>query len=205
MSISRRRLLAVAASAVAVLALAALANPVFAKGSAKPAPAPKPPPPPKPKDLLDVLGESKDPTFKTFLDAVKAADLTATLKGKGPFTLFVPTDNAFLLLGDDKVAELMKPENKAKLKGILNHHVAAGKLMAADVAKLKEIKTASGTPLKVEVAEDKSWTVDGVAPVKNDVVAANGVMYFVNKILMPPEPAPAPTPPGPTKPPPPAK
>jgi len=206
MSITRRSLFSIAAAAAAVLAALAFESPVFAKGAAKPpakpAPAPKPPPPPKAKDLIDELTESKDPTFKTLLDALKAADLTATLRGKGPFTLFAPTDNAFLLVGDEKLADLMKPENKAKLKAILSYHVAAGKLLAADVAKLKEIKTANGASLTVDVAADKSWTVDGVAPSKNDVVASNGVIYFMGSVLMPKEPAPGTGPaPDPKKPP----
>src|SRR5438105_14674061 len=113
---SRRTVLVAAATASVALVLSAFAAaPLFAKGaSPKPAP-PKSTPPPKPdpkakdKDLIETLTDSKDPSFKTLLDALKAADLTTTLKGKGPFTLFAPTDDAFKKLPEGKLTDWMKP------------------------------------------------------------------------------------------------
>ena len=83
-------------------------------------------------------------SFKTLAAALKAADLVETLKGKGPFTVFAPTDEAFAKLPKGTVEDLLKPENKAKLAGILTYHVVPGKVMAADVVKLTKAKTVQG-------------------------------------------------------------
>ena len=85
------------------------------------------------KDIVDTAVAAK---FKTLVAAVKAADLVDTLKGSGPFTVFAPTDEAFAKLPKGTVEELLKPENKDKLKAILTYHVVSGKVMAADVVKL---------------------------------------------------------------------
>ena len=103
----------------------------------------------KPKDIVDTAVSAG--SFKTLAAALKAADLVETLKGKGPFTVFAPTDEAFAKLPEGTVADLLKPENKAKLAGILTYHVVAGKVMAADVVKLKEAKTVQGSKVKIKV------------------------------------------------------
>ena len=96
------------------------------------------------KDIVDTAVAAK---FKTLVAAVKAADLVDTLKGSGPFTVFAPTDEAFAKLPKGTVEELLKPENKDKLKAILTYHVVSGKVMATDVVKLdgKEVKTVQGS------------------------------------------------------------
>ncbi|MEY4094999.1 MAG: hypothetical protein RLZZ53_2198, partial [Acidobacteriota bacterium] len=91
------------------------------------------------KDIVDTaVGAGQ---FKTLAAALKAAGLVDTLKGAGPFTVFAPTDEAFAKLPKGTVEELLKPENKAKLTAILTYHVVAGKVMAADVVKVKDAKT----------------------------------------------------------------
>ena len=83
-------------------------------------------------------------SFKTLAKALAAADLVQTLKGPGPFTVFAPTDEAFAKLPAGTIETLLKPENKAKLQRILTYHVVAGKVMAADVMKMRSAKTVSG-------------------------------------------------------------
>src|SRR6476469_5552939 len=94
------------------------------------------------KDIVDTAVAAGQ--FKTLAAALKAAGLVETLKGAGPFTVFAPTDEAFAKLPKGTIEELLKPENKAKLTAILTYHVVAGKVMAADVVKVKEAKTVQG-------------------------------------------------------------
>src|SRR5512135_996535 len=89
--------------------------------------------------------------FKTLAAALGAAGLVETLKGKGPFTVFAPTDAAFAKLPAGTVEMLLKPENKAKLTAILTYHVVAGKVMAADVVKVTSAKTVQGGAVAVKV------------------------------------------------------
>lgn len=108
------------------------------------------------KDAKDIVDTAVDAgAFKTLAAALKAADLIETLKGKGPFTVFAPTDEAFAKLPKGTVEDLLKPENKKKLVSILTYHVVAGKVMAADVVKLKEAKTVEGSKIKIEVKDGK--------------------------------------------------
>src|SRR6476660_9752557 len=104
------------------------------------------------KDIVDTAVSAGD--FNTLAAAVKAAGLVDTLKGKGPFTVFAPTDEAFAKLPAGTVEELLKPENKKKLTDILTYHVLAGKVMAKDV-KTMEAKTVQGSNAMVKVADGK--------------------------------------------------
>jgi transforming growth factor-beta-induced protein len=124
-------------------------------------------------------------SFQTLVAAVKAADLVGTLQGKGPFTVFAPTDDAFAKLGKDTLADLLKPENKKKLASILTYHVVAGNVPAGKVVTMKELTTVQGSPLAVVV--DKSGVSIGTAKVvKTDVMATNGVIHVVDSVLLPP-------------------
>lgn len=122
--------------------------------------------------------------FKTLVTAVKAADLVETLKGKGPFTVFAPTDAAFNKLPKGTVADLLKPENKKQLQAILTYHVVAGKVLAKDVVKLKSAKTVNGKRVKIEVKDGKVY-VDGAQVVKTDIKCSNGVIHVINKVILP--------------------
>ena len=117
-------------------------------------------------------------------DSDKAAGLVETLKGPGPFTVFAPTDEAFAKLPAGTLESLLKPENKAKLAGILTYHVVAGKVMAADVVKLTSAKTVNGQSVKVAVNGGKV-TVDGANVVKTDIAASNGVIHVIDAVMLP--------------------
>jgi uncharacterized surface protein with fasciclin (FAS1) repeats len=146
------------------------------------------------KDIIDNAVNSKDHT--TLVAAVKAAGLVDTLKGKGPFTVFAPTDAAFAKLPAGTVDTLVKPENKATLTKILTYHVVAGKWDAAAlVAQIKKdggkstIKTVSGGELVAWVKDGKVGINDekgGTAWVTiADVNQSNGVIHVVDTVLMP--------------------
>jgi uncharacterized surface protein with fasciclin (FAS1) repeats len=131
------------------------------------------------KNIVALSAESA----KTLAAAVKAADLVSTLEGKGPFTVFAPTDAAFAAIQKD-VDTLLKPENKAKLAKILTYHVVSGKHMAADLEDGSELTTVEGGTLKVSI-KDKKVMVGGAHVTKADVVASNGVVHLIDKVLMP--------------------
>ena len=103
------------------------------------------------KDIVDTAVAAK--SFNTLVAAAKAAGLVDTLKSDGPLTVFAPTDEAFAKLPDGTLESLLKPENKAKLAAILKYHVVAGKVLAADVVKLKQAKTVEGSSVKIKVKE----------------------------------------------------
>jgi transforming growth factor-beta-induced protein len=123
-------------------------------------------------------------SFNTLATALKAAGLVETLKGPGPFTVFAPTDEAFAKLPAGTLESLLKPENKAKLAGILTYHVVAGKVMAADVVKLTSAKTVNGQPVKIAV-EGGKVKVEGANVVKTDIGASNGVIHVIDAVLLP--------------------
>jgi uncharacterized surface protein with fasciclin (FAS1) repeats len=122
--------------------------------------------------------------FKTLAAALQAAGLVDTLKGAGPFTVFAPTDEAFAKLPKGTVEELLKPENKAKLTAILTYHVVPGKVMAADVVKVKEAKTVQGGSIKVS-AMGGQVMVDSAHVTKTDIAASNGVIHVIDSVIMP--------------------
>ncbi|HAR95125.1 MAG TPA: Nex18 symbiotically induced protein [Deltaproteobacteria bacterium] len=135
------------------------------------------------KDIVDTAIAAG--SFKTLVSAVQAADLVDTLKGPGPFTVFAPTDEAFAKLPKGTLDDLLKPENKAKLAGILTYHVVPGKVMAADVVKMKKAKTVQGSPIKITVKGDKVMVAKANV-VKTDVMASNGVIHVIDSVMMPP-------------------
>jgi uncharacterized surface protein with fasciclin (FAS1) repeats len=123
--------------------------------------------------------------FKTLAAALTAAGLVDTLKGPGPFTVFAPTDAAFAALPGGTVDSLLKPENKAKLTAILTYHVVAGKVMAADVVKLKEAKTVNGAMVAVKVDGGNVMT-NNAKVATADIEASNGVIHVIDTVLLPP-------------------
>lgn len=138
------------------------------------------------KDIVDTAVSAGN--FKTLVAAVKAAGLVDTLKGKGPFTVFAPTDEAFEKLEKKKpgtIASLLKPENKSKLVAILTYHVVPGKVMAADVVKLKKAKTVEGSDVKIKVKGNDVY-VNKAKVVKPDIEASNGVIHVIDTVILPP-------------------
>jgi transforming growth factor-beta-induced protein len=124
-----------------------------------------------------------DARFKTLVTAVQAAGLVDTLKGAGPFTVFAPTDDAFKALPAGTLDALLK--DPAKLKSILTYHVVAGKVTAADAAKLTSAKTVQGAEITIKVDMGKV-KINDAEVIAADVMAANGVIHVINKVIMPP-------------------
>ena len=112
------------------------------------------------------------------------AGLVETLSGDGPFTVFAPTDEAFAKLPSGTLDDLLKPENKAKLKDILTYHVISGKVMAADVVKLKSAKTVNGQSLTI-VVKDGTVMVDNAKVSKTDIMCTNGVIHVIDAVVLP--------------------
>jgi len=135
-----------------------------------------------PADIVDTAVAAG--SFNTLATALKAAGLVETLKGPGPFTVFAPTDEAFAKLPAGTLESLLKPENKAKLAGILTYHVVAGKVMAADVVKLTSAKTVNGQSVKIAVDGGKV-KVNDANVVKTDIGASNGVIHVIDAVLLP--------------------
>jgi uncharacterized surface protein with fasciclin (FAS1) repeats len=135
------------------------------------------------KDIVDTAVAAGQ--FKTLAAALTAAGLVDTLKGPGPFTVFAPTDAAFAKLPAGTVDTLLKPENKVKLTAILTYHVVAGKVMAADVVKLKETKTVNGAMVAVKV-DGGNVMINNAKVTTADIEASNGVIHVIDTVLLPP-------------------
>ncbi len=139
------------------------------------------------KNILEVAGEAG--SFSTLAAAIKAAGLTEALSGKGPFTVFAPTDEAFQKLPAGTLENLLKPENKEKLASILKFHVISGAVYADQVVKMTEsTKTLQGQTFQIKVKDGKvtignSAAMAGVTG--TDVQAANGVIHVIDTVLMP--------------------
>ena len=180
-----KRIALVSAAAFAALALATtLAAPVYAQdktvmvGGAAMFPS---------KNIIQNAVNSKDHT--TLVAAVKAAGLVETLEGKGPFTVFAPTNAAFGKLPAGTVDTLVKPENKATLTKILTYHVVPGKLAASDLKDGMKLKTAEGEQLSVKRQDGKVWIIDSKGSSSmvtiSNVNQSNGVIHVVDTVLMP--------------------
>jgi uncharacterized surface protein with fasciclin (FAS1) repeats len=122
-------------------------------------------------------------SFKTLVAAVEAAGLDSTLAGNGPFTVFAPTDEAFGKLPEGTVEELLKPENREKLAGILTYHVIPGKVMAADI-KPGNVKTVNGKDVAIAV-KDNAVMVGGAKVVSTDIETSNGVIHVIDNVILP--------------------
>ena len=143
----------------------------------------------KPGDIVDTAIAGK---FTKLVAAVKAADLVDTLKGKGPFTVFAPTDKAFEALGEETLAAVLK--DKEKLKKILTYHVVEGLVPAKDAIDLakeeKSAKTVEGSSIKLSLSgkgDEAKLMLNGEATViKADIKVTNGIIHVIDKVIMPP-------------------
>ena len=137
-------------------------------------------------DIVDTA--VKNGSFNTLVAAVKAAGLVDTLKSKGPFTVFAPTDEAFAKLPKGTLESLLKPENKQKLASILTYHVVAGQYDAARItaAKAKQygLKSVQGANIAVDLRNGVK--VSGANVVKTDVLTSNGVIHVIDTVILPP-------------------
>ncbi len=130
------------------------------------------------KDIVDTAVAAG--SFKTLATALTAAGLIDTLKGKGPFTVFAPTDEAFAKIPKADLDALLK--DKAKLTAVLTYHVVPGTVMAKDV-KAGKVKTVQGS--EITVATTGGVTVDSAKVTKTDIVASNGVIHVIDSVIMP--------------------
>lgn len=128
---------------------------------------------------------SSNDNFSTLKAALEAAELTETLAGQGPFTVFAPTNAAFEALGKEKIEALLKPENKDKLIKVLTYHVVPGQVMSADL-KSGETKTVEGGEVTVTVKDGKV-KVNNAQVTQADVKASNGVIHVIDTVLLPPD------------------
>jgi len=132
-------------------------------------------------DIVDIAVSAH---FNTLVAAVKAAGLVEVLKGPGPFTVFAPTDEAFAKLPAGTLENLLKPENKEKLRGILTYHVVSGKVTAKDVMHLHSAKTVEGESIKITTGAS-GVMVNNAHVTKTDIAASNGVIHVIDTVLLP--------------------
>lgn len=136
------------------------------------------------KDIVDTAVSAG--SFKTLAAALGAADLVETLKGKGPFTVFAPTDEAFAKLPEGTVETLLKPENKDKLAAILTYHVVSGKVMAKTAVTLDKATALNKKDINLAV-KGESLMLNGSAKViKADIECSNGVIHVIDAVILPP-------------------
>jgi uncharacterized surface protein with fasciclin (FAS1) repeats len=154
-------------AAAAVFCIALVASPAISAAEAD-------------KDIVDTAVAAGQ--FNTLAKALQAAGLVETLKGAGPFTVFAPTDEAFAKLPAGTLEVLLK--DIPKLKGILTYHVVAGKVMAADVVKLKSAKTVNGQSVRI-MAKGGKVMVDNATVTKTDIETSNGVIHVIDTVILP--------------------
>ena len=130
------------------------------------------------KDIVDTAVSAGN--FKTLVTALKAADLVNTLKGKGPYTVFAPTDEAFAKIPKADLDALLA--NKEKLTAVLTYHVVSGKVMAKDV-KAGDVVTVNGKTIKITT--DGGVVVNTSKVTATDIKASNGVIHVIDSVLMP--------------------
>ncbi|WP_026103126.1 fasciclin domain-containing protein [Pseudanabaena sp. PCC 6802] len=130
---------------------------------------------------------SSSNSFKTLAAAIKAADLDSTLAGKGPYTLFAPTDGAFAALPKGTVEALMKPENKDKLVKVLTYHVVPSEATTSSL-KPGKVTSVEGSAIDVKVS-GKEVMINDAKVLKADVRASNGIIHVIDKVILPPDAA----------------
>ena len=133
-------------------------------------------------DIVDTA--IKAGSFNTLVAAVQAAELVETLKSKGPFTVFAPTDEAFSQLDKVTLESLLKPENKDQLVAILTYHVVAGKVMSTDITGNMEPATVNGSNINITLNNGKVMINDATV-ISADVDTDNGVIHVIDKVLIP--------------------
>ena len=132
------------------------------------------------KDIVDTAVAAG--SFKTLAKLLTDADLVGVMKGAGPYTVFAPTDDAFAKVPKDALDALAK--DKKKLQAVLQYHVLAGSVSAADLKMMKDFGTVQGQRVKIG-ATGGALTIDGAKVVKADFAASNGVIHVIDAVLMP--------------------
>ncbi|MDR7523169.1 MAG: fasciclin domain-containing protein [Armatimonadota bacterium] len=132
------------------------------------------------RDIVDTAVAAG--SFTTLVKAVQEAGLVQTLKGPGPFTVFAPTDEAFAKLPPGTLDALLK--DRQKLTAVLTYHVVPGRVLAADVMKLKSAKTVNGQEITISV-KDGAVMVDTARVIRTDIIASNGVIHVIDSVILP--------------------
>jgi uncharacterized surface protein with fasciclin (FAS1) repeats len=132
---------------------------------------------------MDLLHTAYKSNLKTLVAAIDAAGLTETLMNGGPFTIFAPTDEAFAELPAGTLDDLLKPENKDALANILTYHVVPEKVMAYEVFKLRSAPTVNGQ--EISITNDDGIKVEDANVTQFDLLAKNGVIHKIDKVMLP--------------------
>jgi len=134
------------------------------------------------KDIIETVAETG--SCRGFSSALRAAGLVETLRRSGPFTVFVPNDEAFAKLGEATLQEWLRPEGRAKLKGILTYHVVSGRLLASDLVKSSSVKTVQGTGLTIHFQNNRMHVNNAMA-LRTDIACGNGVIHLLDTVVIP--------------------
>jgi uncharacterized surface protein with fasciclin (FAS1) repeats len=134
-------------------------------------------------DIVDLAVSTE--ALSTLVTAVKAGGLVETLKGDGPFTVFAPTNEAFAALPEGTLESLLKPENKDMLVRILTYHVVSGKVKSTDLSDGMTAATVQGSDVKVMISK-KGVMINDAKVTSADIMASNGVVHVIDKVIMPP-------------------
>ena len=124
-----------------------------------------------------------NPSFTTLVTAIKAAGLVDPLKGKGPFTVFAPTNAAFVKLSAGTLGDLLDIESIEELTAVLNYHVVAGKLMAVDILKLNKATTLQGNDIVIDTSD--GFKINNANVIQMDTMTSNGVIHVIDTVMFP--------------------
>jgi uncharacterized surface protein with fasciclin (FAS1) repeats len=177
-----RKLFTLSLAVASATVLAAAPGVQASSPSPAPASAKTAAPAQKAKTIVDVATEAG--SFSTLLKALEAADLVKTLSEKGPFTVFAPTDEAFAALPNGTLDDLLKPENKEKLKRVLSYHVVSGELLSQNL-KAGKVTTLAEVPVEISVKD--GIRVNDAKVATPDLKASNGIIHVIDQVLLPPE------------------
>jgi len=177
-----RKLFTLSLAVASATVLAAAPGVHASSPSPAPASAKTAAPAQKAKTIVDVATEAG--SFTTLLKALEAADLVKTLSEEGPFTVFAPTDEAFAALPKGTLDDLLKPENKEKLKRVLSYHVVPGELLSQNL-KAGKVTTLAEVPVEISIKD--GIRVNDAKVATPDLKASNGIIHVIDKVLLPPE------------------
>jgi transforming growth factor-beta-induced protein len=136
-------------------------------------------------ELQDIVSVATASGFTTLVAAIEAADLTETLQGAGPFTVFAPTEAAFAALPAGTLTTLLDPANKSTLAGILTYHVVSGEVTADEVVTLTSATTVNGAAVTISVV-DGAVFINDAEVTTTDIEASNGIIHIIDTVLLPP-------------------
>lgn len=137
----------------------------------------------KRSDIVDIAASSD--FLSTLVAAVKAGELVEILKSDGPFTVFAPTNEAFMALPEGTLESLLKPENKDQLVAILTYHVVPGKIMSTDLSDGQKAKTAQGSNVNISVSS-MGVKINNAKVTNADIEASNGIVHVIDQVIIPP-------------------